>query len=174
MDYALEYPSIAARSPASIATACASAGASPGGTRASGSRSSGRAPTWLAATGSVRVPTGRWADPNNLVDYPTGYAAWGLGLQVHQDFVWQQPGLAPRLGALTTGDFFLNTTFGYQAFLPDDKPFRVCEIHQPICPNLDRHVQRHVGDIVEAELTGSVGLLPGCHRLRENVGKWVV
>jgi hypothetical protein len=115
----------------------------------------------LAATGSVRFPTGRWADPNNLVDYPTGYATWGLGLQVHQDFVWQKPGLAPRLGALTTGDFFLNTTFGYEAFLPDDKPFRVCDIHQPICPNLDRHVQRHVGDIVEAELTGSVGLLPG-------------
>jgi len=115
----------------------------------------------LAATGSVRFPTGRWDDPNNLVDYPTGYAAWGLGLQVHQDVVWQQPGLAPRLGALTTGDFFLNTTFGYQAFLPDEKPFRVCEIHQPICPNLDRHVQRHVGAIVEVELTGSVGLLPG-------------
>jgi hypothetical protein len=115
----------------------------------------------LAATGSVRFPTGRWDDPNNLVDYPTGYAAWGLGLQVHQDFVWQKPGLAPRLRALTTGDFFLNTTFGYEAFLPDEKPFRVCDIHQPICPNLDRHVQRHVGDLVEAELTGSVGLLPG-------------
>src|SRR3989441_1455286 len=115
----------------------------------------------LAATGSVRFPTGRWDDPNNLVDYPTGYAAWGLGLQVHQDFVWQQPGRAPRLGVLTTGDFVLNTTFGYEAFLPDEKPFRVCEIHQPICPHLDRHVQRHVGDLVEAELTGSVGLLPG-------------
>jgi hypothetical protein len=115
----------------------------------------------LAATGSVRFPTGRWHDPNNLVDYPTGYAAWGLGLQVHQDVVWQQPGRAPRLGVLTTGDFVLNTTFGYEAFLPDDKPFRVCEIHQPICPNLDRHVQRHVGGIVEAEVAGSVGLLPG-------------
>jgi hypothetical protein len=115
----------------------------------------------LAATGSVRFPTGRWADPNNLVDYPTGYAAWGFGLQVHQDLVWHKPGLAPRLGTLTTGDVVLNTTFGYEAFLPDEKPFRVCEIHQPICPNLDRHVQRHVGDLVEAELTGSVGLLPG-------------
>src|SRR2546429_1151316 len=74
----------------------------------------------LAVTGSVRFPTGPWADPNNLVDYPTGYAAWGLGLQVHQDFVWQKPGLAPRLGVLTTGDFVLNTTFGYETFLPDD------------------------------------------------------
>src|SRR6266571_1371105 len=115
----------------------------------------------LAATGSVRAPTGRWADPNNLVDYPTGYAAWGFGLQVHQDVVWQKPGLAPRLGVLTTGDVVLNTTFGYETFLPDEKPFRVCEIHQPICPHLDRHVQRTVGGIMEAEIAGSLGLLPG-------------
>ena len=115
----------------------------------------------LAATGGVRVPTGRWDDPNNLVDYPTGYAAWGLGLQVHQDVVWHTSGLAQRLGVLTTGDFFLNTTFGYEAILPDEKPFRVCPIHQPICPAFDRHVQRDVGDIVEAEIAGTVGLLPG-------------
>jgi hypothetical protein len=115
----------------------------------------------LAATGRVRFPTGRWDDPNNLVDYPTGFAAWGLGLQVHQDVVWQQPGLAQRLGVLTTGDVVLNTTFGYEAILPDDKPFRVCAIHQPICPNFDPHVQRDVGDIVEAEIAGTVGLLPG-------------
>ncbi len=115
----------------------------------------------LAATGRVRFPTGRWDDPNNLVDYPTGFAAWGLGLQVHQDVVWQQPGLAQRLGVLTTGDVVLNTTFGYEAILPDDKPFRVCDIHQPICPNFDPHVQRDVGDIVEAEIAGTVGLLPG-------------
>jgi hypothetical protein len=95
------------------------------------------------------------------VDYPTGYAAWGLGLQVHQDVVWQKPGLAQRLGVLTTGDFFINTTFGYEVILPDEKPFRVCDIHQPICPNLDRHVQRDVGDIVEAQLSATVGLLPG-------------
>jgi len=115
----------------------------------------------LAATGSVRFPTGRWDDPNNLVDYPTGYAAWGLGLQVHQDFVWHTSGLAQRLGVLTTGDFFMNTTFGYEAILPDEKPFRVCESHQPICPHLDRHVQRDVGDIVEAQIAATVGLLPG-------------
>jgi hypothetical protein len=115
----------------------------------------------LAATGGVRFPTGRWDDPNNLVDYPTGFAAWGLGLQVHQDFVWQKPGRAQRLGVLTPGDFVLNTTFHYEAMLPDEKPFRVCDIHQPICPDFDRHVQRDVGDIVEAEIAGTVGLLPG-------------
>ena len=115
----------------------------------------------LAATGRVRFPTGRWDDPNNLVDYPTGFAAWGLGLQVHQDVVWHKSGLAQRLGVLTTGDVVLNTTLGYEAILPDDKPFRVCAIHQPICPNFDPHVRRDVGDIVEAEVAGSVGLLPG-------------
>jgi hypothetical protein len=115
----------------------------------------------LAATSSVRFPTGRWDDPNNLVDYPTGFAAWGLGLQVHQDFVWQKPGLAQRLSVLTAGDFVLNTTFHYEVIFPDEKPFRVCDIHQPICPAFDRHVQRNVGDIVEAEIAGTVGLLPG-------------
>jgi hypothetical protein len=115
----------------------------------------------LAATGRVRFPTGRWDDPNNLVDFPTGFDAWGLGLELHQDVVWQRPGLTRWLGVLTTGEFFLTTTFRYGAILPDDKPFRVCSIHQPICPNFDPHVRRDVGDIVEAEIAGTVGLLPG-------------
>jgi len=115
----------------------------------------------LAATGTVRFPTGRWDDPNNLVDYPTGYATWGLGLRLHQDVVWQQPGRAQRRGVLTTGDFVLNTTLGYEAMLPDEKPYRVCAIHQPICPAFDPHVHRDVGDIVEAEIASTVGLLPG-------------
>src|SRR2546426_12714527 len=77
--------------------------------------------------GCVSPPAGGMI-PITSVDYPTGFAAWGLGLQVHQDVVWQQPGLAQRLGVLTTGDVWLNTTFGYEAILPDDKPFRVCDI----------------------------------------------
>jgi hypothetical protein len=115
----------------------------------------------LAATGRVRFPTGRWDDPNNLVDFPTGFDAWGLGVELHQDAVWQRPGLAQRLGVLTAGEFLLNTTFHYDALLPDTKPFRVCAIHQPICPNFDPQVRRDVGDIVEAEIAGTVGLLPG-------------
>jgi hypothetical protein len=77
------------------------------------------------------------------------------------DFVWQRPGLAQRLGVLTPGEFVLNTTFRYEALLPDDKPFRVCAIHQPICPDFDPYVHRDVGDIVEAEIAATVGLLPG-------------
>jgi hypothetical protein len=104
----------------------------------------------LAITGSVRAPTGRWDDPNNLADYPTGYAAWGLGIQLHQDFIWPMPGRVPRRGVLSPGDVVLNTTFHYEAILPDTKPFRVCDIHQPLCPDFDPHVRRDVGDIVEA------------------------
>jgi hypothetical protein len=115
----------------------------------------------LAATGRVRLPTGRWDDPNNLVDFPTGFDAWGLGLEVHQDVVWQRPGLSRRLGVLTTGELVLNTRLQYEAIFPDTKPFRVCPIHQPICPNFDPQVHRDVGDLVEAEIAGTVGLLPG-------------
>ena len=45
--------------------------------------------------------------------------------------------------------------------LPDTKPFRVCDVHQPLCPACDPDVHRDVGDIVEAEIAGTVGLLPG-------------
>jgi hypothetical protein len=30
-----------------------------------------------------------------------------------------------------------------------------------MCPDFDPHVHRDVGDIVEAEIAGTVGLLPG-------------
>jgi hypothetical protein len=115
----------------------------------------------LAATGRVRFPTERWDQPNNLVDAPTGFAAWGLGLELHQDVVWQHSGPAQRLGVLTAGEFFLNTIFHDEALLPDDKPFRVCDIHQPMCPDFDPHVHRDVGNSVEAEIAVAVGLLPG-------------
>jgi hypothetical protein len=115
----------------------------------------------LAVTGTVRFSTGRADDPNNLVDNGSGIAAWGLGLQLHQDFVWQPSGPARRVGVLTPGAFFLNSTFRYEAILPDEKPFRVCNVHQQLCSDFDPHVRRDVGDIVEAEIAGTVGLLPG-------------
>ena len=115
----------------------------------------------LAVSGTVRFPTGRWDDPNNLVDSPTGFDAWGLGIELHQDVVWYRSGHTPRRGVLAPGDVFLNTTLRYEAILPDTKPYRVCDIHQPICPDFDPEVRRDVGDLVEAELAGTVGLLPG-------------
>jgi hypothetical protein len=105
----------------------------------------------------MRFPTGRWDDPNNLVDAPTGFAAWGLGLQAHQDVLWCPPGTTLTLGVLPPGAVRLSTTFRYEAILPDTKPFRVCSIHQP-CVHFDPDVHRDVGDIVEAELGGTVGL----------------
>jgi len=112
----------------------------------------------LAVTGRVRFPTGRWDDPNNLVDYPTGYGAWGLGIQVHQDVVWSTPGRAPQRGWLVRGDVVLHTTSQYEVILPDTKPFRVCDIHRPLCPDFDPDVRRDVGDIVEAEIASTVGI----------------
>ena len=49
----------------------------------------------------------------------------------------------------------------YETILPDTKPFRVCNIHQPLCPHYDPDVHRDVGDLVEAEVAATVGLLPG-------------
>jgi len=115
----------------------------------------------LAVSGTVRFPTGYWDDPNNLVDSPTGFDAWGLGLELHQDFVWSRSGHASPRGVLAPGDVVLNTTLRYEAILPDTQPYRVCAIHQPICPDFDPEVRRDVGDLVEAELAGTVGLLPG-------------
>jgi hypothetical protein len=115
----------------------------------------------LAVSGTVRFPTGRWDDPNNLVDAPTGFEAWGLGIQMHQDFVWHRPGRPPQRVDMDPGNVLFNTTVRYEAILPDTKPFRVCDIHQPICPDFDPEVHRDVGDIVEAEIGGTVGLRPG-------------
>jgi hypothetical protein len=52
----------------------------------------------------------------------------------------------------------LTTTLRYEAIFPDTKPFRVCSVHQPLCPNFDPQVHRDVGDLVEAEVGGTVGL----------------
>jgi hypothetical protein len=110
----------------------------------------------LAFTGGVRFPTGKWDDPNNLVDNNTGYDAWGLRLQLHQDYVSQSKEGSP---VLLPGDFFINTMFGYEPVFPDKKPFRVCDIHRPICPDFDKSVKRNVGDLFNAGIAGTVALL---------------
>jgi len=55
----------------------------------------------------------------------------------------------------------MSTMFRYEVIFPDEKPVRVCPIHQPVCPDFDPHTHRDVGDIVEAEIAGTVGLFPG-------------
>ena len=119
-----------------------------------------RSKNWrLAATGGVIFPTGTWDDPNNLVDNNTGYDAWGLRIRLQQDFVKQTSGSEDGTVSLTPGDYLINTTLGYDAIFPDEKPFRVCNIHNPVCPNFDSSVDRDTGDIIEASLSGVLGVL---------------
>jgi len=119
-----------------------------------------RSKNWrLAATGGVIFPTGTWDDPNNLVDNNTGYDAWGLRIRLQQDFVKQISGAEDGTVSLTPGDYLINTTLGYDAIFPDKKPFRVCDIHTPVCPDFDSSVERDTGDIFEAGLSGVLGVL---------------
>ena len=119
-----------------------------------------RSKNWrLAATGGVRFPTGTWDDPNNLVDNNTGYDAWGLSFRLQQDYVNQQSGAEDGTVSLTPGDFLINTTLGYEVIFPDKKPFRVCNVHNPICAAFDSNVKRDTGDTFEAGLSGVLGVL---------------
>jgi hypothetical protein len=112
----------------------------------------------LAASAGVRFPTGKWDNPNNLVDNNTGFDAWGLRLQLQQDYVHQAE-TNVESPVLLPGDFFINTVFSYDPIFPDKKPFRVCNVHRPICPDFDDNVRRNVGDIFELGISGTVGLL---------------
>lgn len=121
-----------------------------------------RAESWrLAVSGTLRFPTGRWDDPNDLVDYPNGYGAWGLGLHLHHDYWWSLRGRPPGEGVQRLGDVLVSASARYETILPDTKAFRVCTINQPLCPHYDPHVHRDVGDLVEVEVAATVGLLPG-------------
>lgn len=114
--------------------------------------------TWrLAFTGGVRFPTGQVDDPDNLVDRGLGTGAYALLFRFGQDFVHQKPGIAAQLGVPEPGSFTVNTTFRYDLFLPDTHPLRVCSIHEPIC-GTKATVHRKYGDIVEAEISGNIGL----------------
>ena len=119
-----------------------------------------RSKNWrLAATGGVRFPTGTWDDPNNLVDNNTGYDAWGLSFRLQQDYVNGKSGTEDGTVSLGPGDFLINTTLGYDVIFPDKKPFRVCNIHNPICADFDNSVKRDTGDTIEAGLSGVLGVL---------------
>jgi hypothetical protein len=60
---------------------------------------------------------------------------------------------------LLPGDFFINTVFSYDPVFPDKKPFRVCDIHRPVCPDFDKNVRRNTGDTFEAGISGTLALL---------------
>ncbi len=117
--------------------------------------------TWrLAFTGAGRLPTGKVDDPDNLVDRSFGTGTYALLFRFHQDFVRQPPGPGRQMGIPEPGSFVINTTFRYDLYLPDKETLRVCSIHNPVCNDKD-DVRRDIGDVVEAEISGSVGLLKG-------------
>lgn len=111
----------------------------------------------LAFTGGIRLPTGQVDDPDNLVDQGFGNGAYALLFRLNQDFIRQPEGITKKLGIPDPGAFMLNTTFRYDLYLPDKQELRVCSIHEPLCPVKD-NVDRNLGDIMEAEISGAVGL----------------
>lgn len=114
-----------------------------------------------AFTGGARFPTGKVDDPDNLADRGFGAGAYAVLFRLHQDFLHQPDGLDKRLGFPGPGNFFINTTFRYDLYLPDRQKLRVCDIHVPLCP-IKENVKRNIGDILEAEISGSYGIfIPG-------------
>jgi hypothetical protein len=117
----------------------------------------------LALTAGVRLPTTKQDDPDNLADNTIGYGGeYALLLRLHQDLIHQKPGIESQLGVPEAGDFFVNTTFRYDYFIPDKEMLRVCSVHNPICADKDE-VDRKIGDIVEAEISGSFGIYKGLY-----------
>ncbi len=114
----------------------------------------------LAFTGGVRFPTGEVDNIDSFVDRAFGTGAYAILFRFHQDFVSQQEGSTKDLGVPSPGSYSVNTTFRYDLYLPDTQELRVCSVHEPICPTKD-DVKRDLGDIVEAEISGSFGILKG-------------
>lgn len=117
--------------------------------------------TWrLAFTGAVRLPTGAVDDPNNLVDTGFGNGTYALLFRFHQDWINQPDSPNKQIGVLDPGTWVVNTTLRYDWYLPDHEPLRVCGIHTPVCLDQD-NVKRDLGDVAEAEISMSVGLVKG-------------
>jgi hypothetical protein len=119
--------------------------------------------TWrLAFTGGVRFPTGQVDDPDNLVDRGLGTGAYALLFRFNQDFIGGTSGPAKQLGVPDAGSYSINTTFRYDYYLADKQELRVCNIHTPVCPDKE-NVHRNLGNVVEGEISASIGLLQGLY-----------
>ncbi len=117
-----------------------------------------RSDNWrVAFTGGARFPTGKVDDPDDLADSGFGPGAYALLFRFHQDFVMQPEGLEKRMGPPGPGAFYINTTFRYDLYLPDTQNLRVCSVHEPLCL-VEEDVDRNIGDTVQAELSGSLGI----------------
>jgi len=116
----------------------------------------------LAFMGGVRFPTGQVDDPDNLVDRGLGSGTYALLFRFNQDFIWGPSGPANKVGVPDAGSFTLNTTFRYDLNLPDKQVLRVCSVHTPVCPDKE-NVNRNLGDVVQGEISASIGLLQGLY-----------
>ena len=92
----------------------------------------------LAFTGGFRLPTGEKDDPDDLVDYPFGTAAWALLFQFSNDYVGVE-------------NLVLNATFRYDLYLPDTESKRVPDDVNDVLTNNKEVVDRDLGDIIELE-----------------------
>jgi len=110
-----------------------------------------------AFTAGVRFPTGKMDDPDNLVDAKLGDGTYALGIRLQQDYMRQAEGLGKRLGFPNPGEFFINTTVGYDYNLPDTRTLRVCPSTQIVCNTKD-NVRTKIGDVVQAQISGKFGL----------------
>ena len=92
----------------------------------------------LAFTGGFRLPTGEKDDPDDLVDYPFGTAAWALLFQFSNDYVGVE-------------NLVLNATFRYDLYLPDTESKRVLDDVNDVLTANKEVVDRDLGDIIELE-----------------------
>lgn len=109
-----------------------------------------------AVTGGVRFPTGKMDDPDNLVDSKLGDGTYALGIRLQQDYMRQAEGLGKRLGFPNPGEFFINTTVGYDYNLPDTRTLRVCGTAFACTTKDDVHTK--IGDVAQAQVSGKFGL----------------
>ncbi|MDH5415184.1 MAG: hypothetical protein OEW87_13695 [Flavobacteriaceae bacterium] len=120
--------------------------------------------SWLLAfTGGVLFPTGGFDDPDNLVDNVPGNGYYALLFRFNQSWLGPNSGQNSQFAVPEAGSVLLHTTFSYDLNLPDTHRYRVCNVNAPICSAKDNHVDRDPGDIIQAEVTGSIGLFSGLY-----------
>lgn len=97
--------------------------------------------------GTLTTPTGRPADPDRLVDLPTGDGQWDIDITYIIESPLSDEGIGRKFTAMAYS--------GYTAQLPDRLEARIPEEHgEKITPDKDPNTLRDLGDIIH----GGVGL----------------